>query len=216
MNQKTTNSIPLPSLQAIMPVVVVDAVDQGLAITNGLLLGGIRQIEITLRTPSALQACEAIARDAPQCLLAVGTVLSVIDMDNAVQAGAQLLISPGLSNRLAEHAHLKSLPWIPGVATATDMMNARDWGYHTLKFFPAMAAGGPSALKALSAPLHDLTFIPTGGIGLADLPAWKALPSVQGVGGSWLTANLQGLNLSEIERTVAERASQALKQWQQA
>ncbi|MCQ8896752.1 bifunctional 4-hydroxy-2-oxoglutarate aldolase/2-dehydro-3-deoxy-phosphogluconate aldolase [Limnobacter humi] len=210
------NSIPLPSLQAIMPVVVIDTVDQGLAIANGLLLGGIRQIEVTLRTTCALKACEAIARDVPQCLLAVGTVLTVADMDHAVQAGAQLLISPGLTNRLAEQAHLKSLPWIPGVATATDMMNARDWGYSVLKFFPAMAAGGPTALKALSAPLQDLTFIPTGGVGLADLPAWKALPSVQGVGGSWLTANLQGMKPGEIERTVAERAAEALKHWQQA
>ena len=199
----------------ILPVVVVQTEAQALAIAEGLIAGGIEQIEITLRTDSALPSIASIAREYPDMALSAGSVLEPEQFDRAEQAGASLFISPGLTEKLADHAVKKNLCWVPGVATASEAMRACELGFETLKFFPAMAAGGPKALTGISAPLAKPSFIPTGGVTLANLPEWKAIDSVVACGGTWLTANLQefGTTYAAIAKGVAKRTEEALNAW---
>lgn len=199
----------------ILPVVVVDSVEQGLGIAEGLLAGGIAQIEITLRTAAALDAMRAIAKEFPEMGLSAGTVLTVEQFDQAADAGATLFISPGLTEKLAEYAIQKGLNWVPGVATASETMRAVELGYRTLKFFPAMAAGGPKALAGITAPISGLNIVPTGGVTVENLKDWKAISAVKACGGTWLTA---GLNQYETDHgaiapVVAERSKQAIAAW---
>lgn len=198
--------------QPILPVVVLDSVDQGQSIAEGLLLGGISQIEITLRTPAALPSIHAIAKRFPDMAISAGTILSPLQMDQAADQGANLFISPGLTENLAEHAQRRAYSWVPGAATASEFMRAIELGFDLIKFFPAMAAGGPSALANISAPLPHIRVIPTGGISLENLHAWAQIPTVQAIGGSWITANLLG-STAPIVDTVAQRASLALNVW---
>ncbi|MDX1668012.1 MAG: bifunctional 4-hydroxy-2-oxoglutarate aldolase/2-dehydro-3-deoxy-phosphogluconate aldolase [Limnobacter sp.] len=199
----------------VLPVVVVQTEAQALAIAEGLIAGGIHQIEITLRTDAALAAIAAIAREYPDLALSAGSVLEPDQFDRAQQAGASLFISPGLTEKLANHAQKNDLAWVPGVATASEAMRACELGFHTLKFFPAMAAGGPKALAGISAPLATPSFIPTGGVTLSNLPEWKAIDSVVACGGTWLSASLDefGATYAAISKGVAQRAEQALNRW---
>lgn len=202
----------------ILPVVVVDSVDQGLAIAEGLLAGGLGQIEVTLRTEAALPAMRAIAKMFPTLKLSAGTVLTPQQFDQATDAGASLFISPGLTETLADYARQKNYNWMPGVATASEVMRAVELGYHSLKFFPAMAAGGPKALAGITAPIGGLNIVPTGGVTLDNLKDWKALPAVRACGGTWLTANLPSVQAgyNATSQCVAERASIALDTWNKA
>lgn len=197
--------------QGVLPVVVISSVDQGLRIAQGLCEGGITQIEITLRTPQALPAMKAIQAQFPDMALSAGTVLTPDQFDQAAEHGASLFISPGYTERLATHATQHKLAWVPGAVTASEMMGCMEAGFDVLKFFPAMAAGGPNALAGLTAPLAQLRIIPTGGVTLANLAQWKAIEAVQAVGGTWLTAGLN--EVDDVVKTVAQRASQAIAAW---
>ncbi|MFN7882649.1 MAG: bifunctional 4-hydroxy-2-oxoglutarate aldolase/2-dehydro-3-deoxy-phosphogluconate aldolase [bacterium] len=198
--------------QTILPVVVLNSVDEGLQIAEGLMRGGIPQIEITLRTPAALQAMQAIAKAFPDMAISAGTVLSPLQFDQASDHGASLFISPGLTETLAEHALKYDYAWVPGAATASELMRALELGFSLIKFFPAMAAGGPKALEAITAPLASARVIPTGGVTLDNLPLWRAIPAVQALGGTWLTANLN--HESDVVNVVAQRAAAAVSAWQ--
>jgi 2-dehydro-3-deoxyphosphogluconate aldolase/(4S)-4-hydroxy-2-oxoglutarate aldolase len=197
--------------QPILPVVVVDEVAQGLDVAAGLEEGGLNQIEITLRTPQSLRALEAVARQFPRMRVAVGTVRCAADLRAARDAGATLAISPGFTPALAAAAAAIDLPWVPGVATASEVMMAHEAGFRALKFFPAMAAGGPAALGGIASALQDLRFVPTGGVRVDALAPWKALPCVAAVGGTWLTtAHEPG---AAGRATLAARSRAALAAW---
>jgi 2-dehydro-3-deoxyphosphogluconate aldolase / (4S)-4-hydroxy-2-oxoglutarate aldolase len=200
--------------QPILPVVVVDNAEQGLSVAHALKNGGIHQIEITLRTKGALEAISAIAKEFPDMRLSAGTIRSEQDFQNASNAGAQLFISPGFTLKLAQAALKHKLLWVPGVATASEVMMAHEEGFHTLKFFPAMAAGGPTALAGLASALQGIHFIPTGGVKVDALAPWKAIQCVTAVGGTWLTA---GLVHDEAGRKVlTQRCHDALAAWDKA
>ncbi len=200
--------------QPILPVVVVDEVAAGLDIAAGLAEGGLDQIEITLRTPQSLRALAAVARQFPRMRVAVGTVRSAADLRAAREAGATLAISPGFTPALAAAAAATDLPWVPGVATASEVMLAHEAGCRVLKFFPALAAGGPAALGGIASALQDLRFVPTGGVRVDALAPWKALPCVAAVGGTWLT---NGLEPGAAGRaTLAARTRAALAAWASA
>lgn len=171
----------------VVPVIVID--DAGLAVdlAHALVEGGIRVLEVTLRTPAALQAIRRIADAVPEAIVGAGTLLNRSQLDAAVDAGSRFGISPGFTPELAAAARAARLPFLPGIATPSEAMRARDEGYSVLKLFPAEAVGGVKLLKALSSPLADVAFCPTGGIDLASAPNYLKLPNVLAVGGSWLT-----------------------------
>jgi 2-dehydro-3-deoxyphosphogluconate aldolase / (4S)-4-hydroxy-2-oxoglutarate aldolase len=197
--------------QPILPVVVVENAAEGLWVAEGLTEGGIHQIEITLRTAGALDAIAAIAREFPQMRLSAGTIRSADDFKRAHEAGATLFISPGFTSALAQAAHDQKLIWVPGVATASEVMMAHEAGFNVLKFFPAMAAGGPSALSGIASALGGIRFIPTGGVKVDTLSQWKAIACVAGVGGTWLTTGLSKDAAGAAE--LAKRSAEALAAW---
>lgn len=197
--------------QGVLPVVVISSVKQGLDIAEGLCAGGITQIEITLRTPAALQAMGEIAKQFPDMRLSAGTVLTAEQFDQSADQGATLFISPGLTEALAAHALKKNYAWVPGVATASEMMRALELGFELLKFFPAMAAGGPKTLAGITAPLAAARVVPTGGVTLENLPQWREIQAVEAVGGTWLTAGLD--SVADVAKVVEQRAAQAVAAW---
>ncbi len=197
--------------QGVLPVVVITNAKQGLQIAEGLCAGGITQIEITLRTPEALQAMGEIAKRFPEMRVSAGTVLTPAQLDQSANQGATLFISPGLTELLAEHAFKKGYAWVPGVATASEMMRGLELGFELLKLFPAMAAGGPKALASITAPLAAARIVPTGGVTLENLPQWREIKAVQAVGGTWLTAGLD--QVADVAKVVEQRAAQAVAAW---
>jgi 2-dehydro-3-deoxyphosphogluconate aldolase / (4S)-4-hydroxy-2-oxoglutarate aldolase len=178
-------------LAPVIPVVVIDDVRAAVPMARALVAGGIPAIEVTLRTPAALEAIRAIAAEVEGAMVGVGTVLSARDLKAAQQAGARFAVSPGVSPHLLDAADDSELPLLPGAATASEVMAMLERGYRHLKFFPAVPAGGHKLLGAWASPLPQVRFCPTGGISLASAPDFLALPNVICVGGSWLTpANL--------------------------
>ena len=173
-------------LSPVMPVVTVADAAKAEALARALLAGGVRTIEVTLRTPAALDAIRAIARGAPDMIVGAGTVLSEEDLSAAVAAGARYALSPGGTPRLMERARNAPIPFIPGVATSSEIMRGMELGYRCFKFFPAEQLGGVAALKAQAGPLPEARFCPTGGIGAEKAPSYLALNSVLCVGGSWV------------------------------
>jgi 2-dehydro-3-deoxyphosphogluconate aldolase/(4S)-4-hydroxy-2-oxoglutarate aldolase len=171
----------------VIPVIVLDQVRDAVPLARALVAGGIRMLEVTLRTPQALACIEAIAREVPQAVPGAGTVRNSADVQAAQRAGARFLVSPGYTPALGQAAHHSGLPLLPGVATGSEIMAALDEGYTALKFFPALAAGGTALLKAWHGPFADVHFCPTGGIGPQNARDFLALPNVACVGGSWLT-----------------------------
>lgn len=169
-----------------LPVLVIEDVDHAVPLARALAAGGLTVLEITLRTPAALGAIAAIARDCPDVVVGAGTILSPDDIEAAHQAGATFGVSPGATPRLLAAARAWGRPFYPGTATASDIMAAREAGFTALKFFPAEANGGAPALKSLAAPLADVRFCPTGGITPANIGQYRALPQVLCVGGSWM------------------------------
>ena len=174
------------ALSPVMPVVTIADAASAPLLARALLAGGIGAIEITLRTPAALEAIRRVAGEVPQMALGAGTILSVADAFAAADAGAHFLVSPGLTPALAQAARDCPAPLLPGVATASEAMAAREFGFRLLKLFPAEAAGGRALLKSLAGPLPDLRFCPTGGISLETAPDYLALGNVICVGGSWI------------------------------
>lgn len=177
----------LPSFQSrIIPVVVITDVAQAAPLAHALLEGGIDVIEITLRHAAGLPAIEAVTRQVPDMRVGAGTVTRPQEMRAARDAGAQFALSPGMTDHLVQAAQDVRMPFIPGVMTPGEVMRARDFGFGLVKLFPAAQAGGTDMLKALSGPLPDMRFCPTGGISRANLGDYLVLPNVALVGGSWL------------------------------
>jgi 2-dehydro-3-deoxyphosphogluconate aldolase / (4S)-4-hydroxy-2-oxoglutarate aldolase len=172
-------------LAPVIPVLVIDDAAFARPIGEALVAGGLRALEVTLRTPAALDVIREMAR-VKNAVVGAGTVLSKQDLKAAIEAGARFIVSPGLTESLATAAIKVGIPFLPGIATASDIMRGLNLGLSRFKFFPAVAAGGIPALKALAAPFHECRFCPTGGITQATAPEWLALNAVPCVGGSWL------------------------------
>lgn len=171
-------------LAGVIPVLEVERLDDAAPLAQALAAGGLRVIELTLRTACALEAVGAMKRAAPSLIVGMGTIRSRDDVKAAITAGADFLVSPGATPDLL--AALKGVPALPGVATASEAMGAAEAGFQALKFFPAEPAGGLAYLKALAGPLPDLVFCPTGGIDAARAADYLALSNVRCVGGSWI------------------------------
>ena len=171
----------------VIPVIVLTDARQAVLLARALVAGGIRMLEVTLRTPQALACIEAIARDVPEAVVGAGTVRSALDVQACAMAGARFLVSPGYTHAVAQACRDAGLPLLPGVATGSEIMMAQEDGLTQLKFFPAMQAGGAAMLKAWSGPFGDVRFCPTGGVTVANAAEFLALPNVECVGGSWLT-----------------------------
>lgn len=171
---------------AVVPVLTIAADTDAVGLAKALAAGGLNVLEITLRTSEAMTAIRAIVNAVPTAVVGAGTILDADQGMKAIHSGAKFLVSPGITPSLAQAAERWPVPFLPGVATASEAMALRDLGYRTLKFFPAEAAGGVAALKGLGAPLADLMFCPTGGIDAAKAPSYLALPNVIAVGGSWV------------------------------
>ena len=174
-------------LAPVVAVVVIDKVEHAEPLANALVAGGIPAIEVTLRTPAALAAIAAIAKNVDAAQVGAGTVLTAADLHDAQAAGAGFVVSPGATDDLLEAAQRSPVPLLPGAATASEAMALRDRGYRLQKFFPAEPAGGSDYLRALGGPLADIRFCPTGGVRVANAANYLALPNVVCVGGSWLS-----------------------------
>ena len=170
----------------VIPVIVLNDVAHAVPMARALVAGGIRMLEVTLRTPQALACIEAIAREVPEAVIGAGTVRTKSDAQAAANAGARFAVSPGYTHAVGQACRDAGLALLPGVATGSEIMMAQEDGLTELKFFPAMQAGGPAMLKAWSGPFFDVKFCPTGGVTLLNAPDFLALPNVVCVGGSWL------------------------------
>lgn len=187
----------------VIPVVMFDEIDQALEVSRALIAGGLPAIEITLRTPNALKCMEAVASQVEGAIVGAGTVLNKEHVESVVSAGAQFMVSPGISPKLEIACKEASIPMLPGASTASEMMSLYEKGYKLLKFFPAIAAGGSDFLKSIHAPLPDLKFCPTGGINLNNAGDFLSLSNVLCVGGSWvapkdLVANRDYKSIEEL------------------
>ena len=170
----------------VIPVIVLNDVAHAVPMARALLAGGIRMLEVTLRTPQALACMEAIARDVPEAVLGAGTVRSAADAQAASMAGARFAVSPGYTHAIGQACRDLGLPLLPGVATGSEILMCQEDGLTELKFFPAMQAGGVAMLKAWSGPFGEVKFCPTGGVTLGNTREFLGLPNVICVGGSWL------------------------------
>ena len=173
----------------VIPVIVLDDVAQAVPLARALVAGGIRMLEVTLRTRVALACMELIAKEVPQAVVGAGTVRSAADAQASALAGARFAVSPGYTHAVGKACHDLGLPLLPGVATGGEIMMAQEDGHQQLKFFPAVQAGGLAMLKAWQGPFGDVTFCPTGGIHLGNAPEFLALSNVACVGGSWIVPN---------------------------
>ena len=172
-------------LAPVVPVIVVDDVEHAVPLAEALVAGGLRALEVTLRTPAALDAIRAM-KQVDGAVVGAGTVTSQEDLAAVIEAGAEFVVSPGLTEPLAKAAARERIPFLPGIANAGDIMRGLDLGLDHFKFFPAEASGGLPALKALAAPFHQCRFCPTGGIGPDNAAEWLAFDPVLCVGGSWV------------------------------
>ncbi|MFF1272733.1 bifunctional 4-hydroxy-2-oxoglutarate aldolase/2-dehydro-3-deoxy-phosphogluconate aldolase [Streptomyces marokkonensis] len=181
---------PLPSsvldLAPVVPVVVVEDAADAVPLARSLVAGGLPAIEVTLRTPAALDAIRAIAGEVRDAVVGAGTVITPEQVGDAVAAGARFLVSPGWTDVLLEAMRRPGVPFLPGVSTASEVVALLERGVREMKFFPAQAAGGTAYLKSLAGPLPQARFCPTGGIGPESAPEYLALPNVGCVGGSWM------------------------------
>ncbi len=195
-------------LAPVVPVVIIEDASKAVGMARALVAGGIPAIEVTLRTPAALDAVRAIAAEVEGAVVGVGTVLNARDLENALKAGATFAVSPGSSPRLLDAADDSELPLLPGAATSSEAMELLERGYRFQKFFPAVPAGGSKLLGAWASPLPQIRFCPTGGISLANAPEFLALANVVCVGGSWLTPadKLASSDWAGIEALAREAA----------
>jgi 2-dehydro-3-deoxyphosphogluconate aldolase/(4S)-4-hydroxy-2-oxoglutarate aldolase len=177
----------LLQVSPVIPVVTIEDPADAVPVAQALLDGGVRIIELTLRTDRALESLARISQEVPEILTGAGTVLTPAQADAAVEAGAQFLVSPGTTTTLLQHLLTLPAPVLPGVATVSEALCVLEHGITSMKFFPAAQAGGPSYLKAISAPVPQIRFCPTGGITTSTAPDYLALPNVSCIGGSWLT-----------------------------
>lgn len=170
----------------VVPVLVIKDVEKAVPLAKALMAGGINVLEVTLRTPVALEVIKKIADEVPDAIVGAGTVTNAQQLKQVVEAGAKFAISPGLTGSLLKAGAEGTIPLIPGISSISDLMTAKDAGYDHLKFFPAEASGGVKAIKSIGGPFPDVAFCPTGGIGPGNYNDYLALPNVRCVGGSWL------------------------------
>lgn len=201
-------SADLLDLSPVIPVVVVDSVDQAVPVARALAEGGVPVVELTLRTPVALDAIRAIAEEVPEVLIGAGTVTTPVLAKEAAAAGAQFLVSPGATPTLLGAMRDTGLPFLPGTATVSEALAVLETGHTAMKFFPAEASGGVKFLGSLPSVLPDVRFCPTGGISLATAPSYLALANVGCVGGSWLTPG-DALASGDWDRVTARAAATA-------
>lgn len=181
------NTLELAAHGPVIPVIVIDRLEDAVPLAEALVAGGVRVLEVTLRTPVALQCMEAIAKAVPDAIVGAGTVRTALDAKAVRDAGCHFAVSPGYTPEIGRVCQELGLPLLPGVATGSEVMTANADGYHFLKFFPATAAGGIPMLKAFAGPFADVSFCPTGGITPETAGQFLALPNVKVCGGSWLT-----------------------------
>jgi 2-dehydro-3-deoxyphosphogluconate aldolase/(4S)-4-hydroxy-2-oxoglutarate aldolase len=193
----------------VIPVVTLDDTRQSIDLAQALVGAGLPMIEVTLRTPGALDAISAIAKAVPEAIVAAGTVIDPGQIAEVADAGAKFIVTPGTPLRLAERLREAPIPVMPGCSTVSEAMTLSDLGFEILKFFPAAASGGAAWLKSIHGPLPKLSFCPTGGVDLASAPAYLALPNVPCVGGTWMTPSdaLKAGDFSRIGRLASEAAS---------
>jgi 2-dehydro-3-deoxyphosphogluconate aldolase/(4S)-4-hydroxy-2-oxoglutarate aldolase len=192
----------------LIPVITIERTEDAVPLAHALVEGGLRLLEVTLRTDAAIEAARKIIAEVPEAIVGIGTVLTPEDLRCAIDLGAQFALSPGGTPSLLEAAASGPIPFIPGVATSSELMQGMGYGFDTFKFFPAVPSGGIGALKALSGPFPRIKFCPTGGIGADNAADWLALPNVVALGGSWLTpaSDVRSGNWAAI----TARAQQAL------
>ena len=189
----------------VIPVIVVDEVEHAVPLARALVAGGLRVLEVTLRTPAALDAIRAM-KQVDGAIVGAGTVTNQQELSAAIDAGSEFIVSPGLTEPLGKAAIREGIPFLPGIANAGDIMRGLDLGLTHFKFFPAMAAGGLPALKALAAPFGQCRFCPTGGITLENAPEWLAFDPVLCVGGSWV-APRGAVDEAAVEKVAREAAA---------
>ena len=199
-----TDIATIMSTSPVIPVLVIDDAATAAPLAQALVAGGLRVLEVTLRTPAALEAMAEMKR-VPGAIVGAGTVVNTDQLRQVADAGVEFIVSPGLTERLGQAIAEHDIPFLPGVATAGDLMRGLDIGLTHFKFFPAEASGGLTALKALAAPFHQCRFCPTGGITEASAPDWLAFRPVLCVGGSWVT----GGTMAEVE--MKARSASALR-----
>jgi 2-dehydro-3-deoxyphosphogluconate aldolase/(4S)-4-hydroxy-2-oxoglutarate aldolase len=170
----------------LVPVLTIARLEDAVPLARALVAGGVRMLEVTLRTEAGLAAAAAIRAEVPEAVVGLGTVLTPADLAQAKRLDLAFAVSPGATPELLDAAAEMGIPYLPGIATASELMAALRRGFDTVKFFPAEPAGGIAALRALAGPFPDARFCPTGGIGEDRIDAWLALPNVLAVGGSWL------------------------------
>jgi 2-dehydro-3-deoxyphosphogluconate aldolase/(4S)-4-hydroxy-2-oxoglutarate aldolase len=199
------------ALAPVIPVITVEHIDHAVPLARALCAGGLRVLEVTLRTPAALPAIEAMRKAVPDAVVGVGTLARPGDFVTAGNAGAQFGVSPGLTAEMAAAARAASFPMLPGIMTPTELLAGLAWGYDTFKLFPAQQAGGIGMLKALGAPFPEVVFCPTGGISRATAPDFLALPNVACVGGSWVapTDKIRAGDWAGIEALAKDATSLA-------
>lgn len=180
------NAREVLKVSPIIPVITIENEEDALPLAKALSEGGVNVMEITLRTPAGLKSIEKIAKELPDMVVGAGTVVNTAQFDQVYKAGAKFIISPGFTTKLLEHASRNSIPLIPGVASASEIMSAMEYGLDTFKLFPANIVGGVGALKAFSGPFKDIRFCPTGGVNLENLNEFLALENVLCVGGTWI------------------------------
>jgi 2-dehydro-3-deoxyphosphogluconate aldolase/(4S)-4-hydroxy-2-oxoglutarate aldolase len=193
----------------VIPVVTLNDTRQSIDLAQALVEAGLPIIEVTLRTPGALDAISAIAKAVPEAIVAAGTVIDPSQIGEVADAGAKFIVTPGTPTRLAEHLREAPIPAMPGCATVSEAMTLAALGFEMLKFFPAAASGGAAWLKSVHGPLPRLSFCPTGGIDLASAPSYLALPNVPCVGGTWMTPAdaLKAGDFGTIRRLASEAAA---------
>jgi len=202
-------TIELANYGPVIPVIVIDNVEDAVPMAEALLEGGIRVLEVTLRSNCALQAIEAIAKNVPEAIVGAGTLRTKADATNAKIAGSQFAVSPGYSSNMGSICKEIDLPLLPGVSTGSEIMMANDDGYDFLKLFPAVAVGGVNLLKGFSGPFADVKFCPTGGVTIQNAPDFLALPNVIVCGGTWLTPKeyVNQKNWAKITQLAKEASS---------
>lgn len=211
MSQKTEKLIPVMTGQTVIPVLLIDKAKDAVPLARALAKGGLPAIEITLRTTAALDAIRAVAEEVPEAIVGAGTILNASHYEQAVRAGSQFIVSPGVTDAILDAADQSSIPLLPGCATASEVMNLRERGYTHVKFFPAEQAGGAPYLKALSSPLAGTFFCPTGGISLSNAMSYLQLPNVLCIGGSWIAPKELVNDGKWDEITTLAAAASALK-----
>lgn len=193
-------------ISPVIPVVTNDDPENAVPLARALVAGGVKIIELTLRTDSALESLKRIAEEVPEILVGAGTILTPGQAEAAVAAGAQFLVSPGVTPFLLDHMLQLNLPVLPGVATVGEVMTVLERGLKALKFFPAGPSGGPEYLAAIGAPLPEVLFCPTGGVSLESAPGYLSLANVACVGGSWLTprAAMENADWEQVTNLASE------------